>query len=108
MGLSGLNSHRMRYRFIDNSICNYCNHRNENIQHFLLFCPAFAAQRQVMMEGLREWAPLTVQPLLNFEQQKKLILPMEKLLLYGTGDPKLDENLFTIVQTFISKTNRFS
>ena len=80
---------------VADSSCNYCNHKNENAQHFLLFCPVYAAQ--IMMEGLRRWAPLTVQPLLNFEQQNQLILQMEKLLLQGTGDPKMDNNLFKIV-----------
>ena len=34
------------------STCDLCQYRTESVRHYLLFCPAFAAQRQQMLEDV--------------------------------------------------------
>ena len=103
MGLSALNAHRKRYNFIDSSRCDFCGHRCENPVHFFLSCPTFAAQRQVMMDGMGVRVPAVVQPYHNNQIGS---LQFSKVLLYGTREHETDVKLFKIVQTYITSTNR--
>ncbi len=107
MGLSALNAHRRRYNFINYSNCSYCDHKQENAKHFLLYCPAFAVQRNMMLEDLRERVLQSVLPYIQYLENPKLSLPFSKLLLTGTGKCNIDVKLFEIVQNFISQSNRF-
>ena len=107
MGLSALNAQRKRYNFIATSTCDYCNHKNENVRHFLLYCPAFAAQRQVMLDDIMGRGLEPVQPLLNYQNMPKLASNLTRVLLHGTEDDQIDKLLFNIVQTFICSSNRF-
>ena len=57
MGLSGLNAHRKKYHFIENSICPNCHFNHENEIHFFLHCANYAVQRMVMMTQLQALFP---------------------------------------------------
>ena len=107
MGLSALNAHRKRYNFIPSSSCDFCNYRIENVRHFLLYCPAFAAQRQVMMDEIMGMGLESVQALLNYLNTPRLASDLVRVLLRGSGEEQCDEILFKTVQMFISSTNRF-
>ena len=40
--------------------CDSCNHNREDVKHYIFFCPAFAAQRQVLIDGLTALLPVSV------------------------------------------------
>ena len=103
MGLSGLNSHRKTYHFIEYSTCPNCQHRNENTTHYLLQCPAYAAQRAEMIASLSHIFPNIQQHLDTIPKRKQL----SNTLLYGTQNEVHDIKTFTIVAKFIEKTERF-
>ena len=107
MGLSGLNAHRKKYHFIQEATCQYCNFKHEDPVHYLLHCPAFAVHRQQMLQDLASDVPDTVGAFLNYSVQPRLAGGFATLMLNGTGDRKIDELLFTHVQNYISKTQRF-
>ena len=108
--LSALNAQRKRYNFIESSKCNYCNHRCENPKHFFLYCPAFAAQRQVMLDDMDRQVPQVAQPYTNFFplNNTKQATVFYKVLLFGTGEKVNDNRIFKIVQNFICEKNDFS
>ena len=60
LGLSVLNSQRFQYGFISNMSCDSCNNAREDIRHSIFFCPAFATQRQALMEDLTALLPTAV------------------------------------------------
>ena len=55
--LSALNAQRKKYNFIQNSKCDYCNHKCETPKHSFLHCSAFAAHRQVMLKEMDRCTP---------------------------------------------------
>ena len=69
MGLSGLNSHRRNFYFIDYNICPHCQSNNENEIHFLLTCTGHAAHRQ-MITQLQPILPQYNHLLMNLAPQK--------------------------------------
>jgi len=102
LGLSKLKAHLFTFNIIPDPICQNCqNHVYETTLHFLLECPAFAAQREVMFRGLRELLPLT---LLN--NNKHVI----RSLVHGipTSPIKDNKKLFSIVQQYLFETQRFT
>ena len=107
MGLSGLNAHRKKYNFILHSTCMYCNYRQEDISHFLLVCPSFAAQRQRLLGGLTRDLPETVQPYINHNGKRNLMKAFTEILVKGTGVLNTDSIIFKHVYIYISDTNRF-
>jgi len=86
LGLSGLNQHRKRYHFILEGSCPYCNARREDVSHYLLVCPTFAAHRQEMLLSIRNRFPE-----INIEQINKITLT--NILLKGTGNFVIDKEL---------------
>ena len=80
MGLSGLNSHRHRYHFIDHRTCPHCLARNEDSMHFLLNCPAYAAPRAEMAAGLSLLLPNTRRMFDGTHGDKK---KLTHILLFG-------------------------
>ena len=52
LGLSASNSQRFQYGFISNMSCDSCINNGEDVRHYIFFCPAFATQRQELIEGL--------------------------------------------------------
>ena len=106
MGLSGLNAHRKKYHFIENSICPNCHFNHENEIHFFLHCANYAVQRMVMMTQLQAlfpnknpqfWVPTTK------KQQEDLVLLMTK----GCGNEDVDTQIFNIAAKYIQETSRF-
>ena len=79
-----------------------CGLDTESVKHFFLFCPRYAAQRNLLLTSAANilgetWSSSSVAKKLNF-------------LLYGVKSANYDINcaLFREVQTFIINTNRFS
>ena len=107
MGLSALNAQRKRYNFIDNSRCNYCNYKCENEEHFFFHCPAFAAQRQTMVDDLERIVPQVILPFNNYNISKKVSREFCRIITKGSGIISNDTHMFDIVHTYISSTNRF-
>jgi hypothetical protein len=110
MGLSGLNSHRRKYNFIDNGKCLNCGCRSENVMHFLLVCPRYTAARLSM---LNEFA-LLVAPLVRTLQIETMTVNEMKflcnILLYGHLDLNIEENklIFDIIFIYIEQSQRFA
>ena len=93
LGLSTWNSQRFQYGFISSMSCDSCNNNREDF-----FCPAFAAQRQALIEGLTTLLPTAVmQKLLN-------------ILLYSSDNFTEDTNfnIFSLLQAYIRSSKRFS
>ena len=105
LGLSGLNSHRKRFHFINDSACLHCHCKKEDPTHFLIQCAGHAAHRVDLM-GQLGLLPQCNHLLINLatkKSQKELC----KVLLYGIGEKNIDVRIFEIVAAFIEKTKRF-
>ena len=106
MGYTRLNSHMFTYQNIGDPNCEHCQTR-EDVQHFLLKCGRFSAQRAVMMLDI-ETALLTSE---NSHIADWLQKPVKCLKLLLCGDPSLNDDtnwlIFQVVQTFIMHTGRF-
>ena len=79
-----------------------CGLDSESVKHFFLFCPRYAAQRNVLFTSAatilgETWSSSSDARKINF-------------LLYGVKSVSYDVNcvLFCEVQRFIMSTNRFS
>jgi len=106
MGLSGLNSHRKKYHFIDHNNCPQCNTKNENEIHYFLHCTNYAAHRQNMIAELTTVIPQHSNLLRNFFSNKKQ-QELCEILIRGTGSCDVDKKLFIIVSKYINNTGRF-
>ena len=106
MGLSGLNSHRKRYHFIDHNNYPQCNTKNENEIHYFLHCTNYAAHRQNMIAELTTVIPQHSNLLRNFFSNKKQ-QELCEILIRGTGSCDVDKKLFIIVSKYINNTGRF-
>jgi len=105
MGLSGLNAHRKRYHFIENSNCPNCRSRIEDSVHFLLECPAYAALRVDMMADLQNIIPSQRDTLLNLGNKAKR-KELTKILLTGTMIETIDTKIFETVSVYVQSTQR--
>ena len=81
--------------------CDSCNYAREDVRHYIFFCPAFAAQRKALIEGLTALLPTAVM------QNKQSLL---NILLYGSDNFPEDTNfnIFSFLQAHISSSKRFS
>jgi hypothetical protein len=78
------------------------------VKHYFLYCPAFAAQRQQMLDDMVRDIPEKIQPYLTYHVDKTVsTVQFTNVLLNGTGDEKTDKILFQSVQRFIANTKRF-
>lgn len=100
LGLSGLNYHRFTYNFIPDKSCPNCGFHTEDLNHYLFFCPAYAAARAALMRDLS--SHLSDNELLNATR-------LSVILLFGSNDFSLQTNLsiFAIFFKFIATTGRF-
>jgi len=48
-----LNSYLHRFKWVDNPRCPACREKEETVEHYLLYCPAYAHERWVMEEYLK-------------------------------------------------------
>jgi hypothetical protein len=108
MGLSGLNAQRKKCNFIPNGSCGTCGYKSETPQHYFLFCPTYAAQRQQLLRELTQNVTDIMQPLANFQNSTKSSNDFIQLLLTGTGNREYDTIVFKNVHNYITSTNRFN
>jgi len=106
MGLSGLNFHRKKVRFINNASCGHCGHRKEDPYHYFFACPAFAALRLDLFRNLNAIEDFST-PLVADLTNKKVAENFLNILLYGTNNIEMDINIFNSVHDYISYTHRF-
>ena len=95
MKLSGLNSHRKKYHFINNSVCPKCTHPVEDEVHFFFECNAYAAERNILIDHLRRLLPGYIDKLnhLGTKNNRKII---SKLIIFGKKTEQIDYNIFTV------------
>ena len=88
---SALNQHLYSRNIVDSPLCQ-CG-VNETSKHYLLVCPLFSIQRQVLFN--------TVSPITNCNL---------KTLLFGDDNlsMELNKTIFQAVHTYISSTKRFA
>jgi hypothetical protein len=93
MQCSKLNAHLFGLHVIESPHC-LCGNKCEDSKHYLLHCPLFNVQRQVMFQSL-----VAITPLHNIEV---------KILLFGsnTMDILVNKSIFKAVQTFIVESDR--
>ena len=82
--------------------CARCGANIEDVKHYSLSCPVFAALRTVLLTSASHL----------LRDKWRLASDKKKIKLLLSGDPDVDfqtnVNLFRCVQSFISQTNRFS
>lgn len=101
LGLSKLKAHLFSFNIIPDPICPYCpNNVHETSCHYLLECPAFAAQREVMFRSLRELLPLTI-----INNNRKCL----DAIIHGnqTSSTTTNIQIFRLVHKYIKETERF-
>ena len=99
LGFSCLREYLFKINSCVSPICE-CSFDSESMKHFFLYCPRYAAQRDVLTSAniLSEtWSSSSDAKKLNF-------------LLYGVESVNYDVNcaFFREVQSFVISTNRFS
>ena len=102
LGLSKLHAHLFTYGIIQDPICSNCPiNINETSTHYLMECPAFAAQRDEMFRGLRELLPPSI-----INNNKNCV----NALIFGITTESIEQNkkILSIVHTFILETHRFN
>ena len=106
MGLSGLNAQRHKFHLTDVKICGNCNYRLETDEHFLFFCPAYAAPRQDLLTQLKQILPDKI-PIFDDLKKSKNKKEALNILLFGIKKREVDTKIFSCVSLYIEKTNRF-
>ena len=107
MGLSGLNAHRHKYKFIPSSSCTKYGARSENTIHFFLTCSSYAALRRELIRDLGGVVPEHAALLADHRQSSKLT-ELTNILIFGIGKVNIDKSIFDIVKTYITNTKRFT
>ena len=104
VGLSPLRAHKKSHNFQDtpDDAC-LCNLGAETTHHFLLKCPIFNTQRDVLFQAINP--VLMDNNMINLNDRD-----LAKLFLYGHEKLKFYENqtILRDVMIFIGKTSRFS
>ena len=107
MGLSGLNSHRKKYHFIDDSKCPNCACKTETPIHFFLFCPKNAALTLQLIQDICTAAPTQIEPYLNYATNKKSAEKILSVILLGVGNIEIDKAIFQACYNYIDASMRF-
>ena len=107
LGLSGLNGQRFMFNFITYSLCHQCQFENESVEHYLLYCQCYAAQRQSLFITLDDIYTDLAKPHRTL-QSRRNILSCVKILLNGDNSLTLTKNvdIFKAVQNYIKDTKR--
>ena len=104
VGLSPLRAHKKSHKFPDtpDDAC-LCNIGAETTQHFLLKCPIFNTQRNLLFQAVN---PVIMANNMNNLNDRDMV----KLFLYGHEKLKFYENqsILRVVMNFIGMTSRFS
>ncbi len=103
LGLSHLRSHLSTYNLINDPLCQQCNLESETIEHYLIRCPSYTIPRIRYLQSLIESYDYNyVSSLSDFDLVDKFL----------HGDSTLSNtdnlNLFSMAQTYIIDTDRFS
>ena len=106
MGLSGLNKHRYLFNFIDSPDCLRCTGKSEDVAHYLLDCPRYVAQRDILFTQL---APILPDIVIVAGSRNILRYEISETLIKGSCLLSNDQNLFILktVQQYITSTKRF-
>ena len=101
LGFSCLREYLFKINRCASPFCE-CDLDTESVKHFFLFCPRYAAQRNLLLTSAANILGETW----SFSSDAKKL----NFLLYGVKSANYDINcaLFREVQTFIINTNRFS
>jgi hypothetical protein len=101
LGNSALNYNLYRMNCVLSPMCG-CGISDETVEHFFLHCHRYAAPRNILLTSA---AWLIGNTLLNASNRTKL-----NWMLNGipSNSFRINSHLFTIVQTYIAETNRFS
>ena len=109
MGLSALNNQRFEYDLIDYSTCN-CGAPKEDISHFFIDCPRYAAHRTTLLDQLKDIIELASENTPNLDLREDTLKTFFiSLILYGKDALGMKNNirLFQIVHKYIIDSNRF-
>ena len=100
LGHCALNSYLYLINCSDSPSCK-CNAYKEDVQHYLLFCPIFSAQRNTLLASVE----LTAGTVWNTLSSAEKI----DFLLNGNRRFSFDENsvIFAAVREFIKQSKRF-
>ena len=100
MNMTHLNSHLYEVQKTSSPEC-HCGYRNENLSHFVLYCPSYKNQREELFSSVS-------QNLQNFRKQSARL----KIRTLTHGDPALSSGgsleVALHVQTFLLNTQRFN
>ena len=101
LGFSCLREYLFKINRCASPVCE-CSLDSESVKHFLLFCPRYAAQRNVLLTSA---ASILSETWSSSSNASKLAF-----LLHGVNSLNYDINcaLFREVQSLITSTNRFS
>ena len=99
VNMSSLNGHAHQILRSDTPFCS-CGHQNENTKHFLIHCPRYAVQRNVLHRNI---SLIIGADFSNFPTGKKI-----KVLLHGeTTTENINRAIAKETLKFISNTKRF-
>ena len=84
MGLSGLNTHRMNYNFIQFDHCPLCGNRPEDSVHFFLICPYLAIPRLTMMRSITNIVSTKLPHIHFYTRTRHSYEQITNILLYGS------------------------
>ena len=103
VGLSPLRAHKFRHNFRDtsNEMCT-CQSGIESTSHFLLYCPLFNDQREVLKDA--------VQPIIRVLPNISDDTSMTTILLYGSKalNPTHNKEILNATLAYIQNTGRFT
>ena len=105
VGLSPLKAHKKKHNFIDTPVDDCCcGTGTETTEHFLVFCPLFRIQRQLLFSNL-EFIFSKLDDTNAIENSN-----LSAILLYGDVNLTQSENCIILENTidFIRGTGRFS
>jgi hypothetical protein len=102
LGLSKLKMHLFTFNIVSEPYCQNCqNHVNETVFHYLLECPAFAAQRLELLRDLR--GLLSPANLINQTLLSHTLLHGDELMSFDQN-----KSILSAVHKFIENSKRFS
>ena len=109
MGLSGLNAHRRKYKFINYNNCPLCGQKPDDTIHFFFKCPYQAMHRNTLVGVLSNILRLhipNIDQMINTLTNLKLL---NSIVLFGSELLSYDDNivLFKAIHYYIADTKRF-
>ena len=96
LGLSPLNLHRFTYHLINDSSCPHCLNVPETTEHFIFFCPHYAAARTVLFKALGDLG-------VNVNAYSEVISE----ILHGKSFINKPNDILKPVISFLKSTKRF-